>query len=54
MKLKPEQLVVASFETTAPAEKGAMNAQGTMPWVCPTPGTQCFVCPAPSSPEDTC
>jgi hypothetical protein len=53
MKLKPEQLVVSSFETAVPAEKISRNLFGTQAW-CPTPATQCFVCPAPSSPEDTC
>ena len=53
MKLKPEDLVVASFET-APA-KHALNALATTTCpIFPTPATQCFVCPAPSSPEDGC
>jgi hypothetical protein len=53
MKLRPEQLVVSSFETAALTEKIAGNGLGTQAW-CPTPATQCFVCPAPSTPEDGC
>ena len=53
MKLRPEDLAVASFETTA--ENAALNAVATTTCpIFPTPGTQCFVCPAPSSPEDGC
>ena len=53
MKLKPEDLVVVSFETaTANNALGAL-ATTTCP-IFPTPATQCFVCPAPSSPEDGC
>jgi hypothetical protein len=51
MKLNPEDLVVASFET---GDDDLLAAAGTQSPVCPTPGTQCFVCPAPSSPEDGC
>lgn len=54
MKLKPEQLVVSSFETAPRAETIGGNLLGTQAPVCPTPATQCFVCPAPSSPEDGC
>ena len=54
MRLKPEQLVVSSFETATPMPKIAGNLLGTQAPFCPTPATQCFVCPAPSSPEDGC
>jgi hypothetical protein len=52
MKLSPDKLVVASFDTTAPADPDAQEVFATS--ICPTPATQCFVCPAPSSPEDGC
>lgn len=52
MTLKPEDLVVASFETTVPADPDAQEILATP--ICPTPNTECFVCPAPSSPEDGC
>ncbi len=51
MKLNPEDLVVASFDTSSSAQ--SVLATYTCP-IFPTPATQCFVCPAPSSPEDGC
>ncbi len=55
MKLNPEQLVVTSFATAAPARKGGAEALVT-PYCTydPTRATECFVCPAPSSPQDGC
>lgn len=52
MKLKLNELVVASFETT-PSAGSVQYSTHTCP-VWPTPATECFVCPAPSSPEDGC
>lgn len=52
MKLNPDDLVVASFET-AEADAQAVFATTTCP-IFPTPATQCFVCPAPTSPQDGC
>jgi hypothetical protein len=52
MKLNPEDLVVASFDTTA-ADAQAVVATSTCT-IFPTPATQCFVCPAPTSPQDGC
>ncbi len=52
MTLKPEQLVVVSFQTAAPAHPDAQEVFATA--ICPTPNTECFVCPAPTSPQDGC
>lgn len=55
MKLNPEELVVASFDTTAaPGDGFAVLATKTTCTWDPTAATQCFVCPAPTSPEDSC
>jgi hypothetical protein len=50
MKLNPDELVVASFDTTAPADPDAdgVFATYTCP-IFPTPATQCFVCPPATS-----
>lgn len=42
MKLNPEELVVASFDTTSAAD--LVGVAGTESPVCPTPNTACFVC----------
>lgn len=42
MKLNPESLVVASFDTLGGAD--VADAVGTQSPVCPTPNTACFVC----------
>ena len=55
MKLNPEELVVATFDTTAGPEAAyVLQATRTTCTWDPTAATQCFVCPAPSSPEDGC
>ena len=44
MKLNPEELVVASFET-GPADADAVQAVATpLCTILPTPCTACFVC----------
>jgi hypothetical protein len=45
MKLNPDELVVASFDTTDPAAEAALAlATYTCP-LFPTPATRCFICP---------
>ena len=50
MKLSPEDLVVASFETS-PGHATLAGTVDTLPPACPlypTPMTRCFECPPPT------
>lgn len=54
MKLHPEDLVVSSFDTAAPAADAQAELKTPLCPLFPTPNTACFVCPAPTSPQDGC
>lgn len=44
MKLNPEDLEVASFDTSGAADEAALAAASPLCTILPTPCTQCFVC----------
>lgn len=49
MKLNPDDLVVASFETAEPAAEAQLAVATPLCPLFPTPNTACFVCPPATS-----